>query len=133
MLRAMWSSVAAVAAFGAIGCVARYLLSLGMVRWLGEAFPWGTMAANVIGSFLLGAIMELWGTRRMFGVEGRVALGTGLMGGFTTYSSFNYETIRLFEQGATLRAGAYVGATVFVCLVAGALGVLAARAIKGAS
>lgn len=129
-IRAMWK-VTLIALGGAAGTALRYGISVGMLRWLGPAFPWGTLAANVIGSFLLGVVMEVSGERELFGVQAKLVLGTGVMGGFTTYSSFNLETLRLAEQGAWGRAAIYVGATVAVCLLAGLGGLALARSLKG--
>lgn len=116
---------------GAAGTALRYGVSVGMLRWIGPSFPFGTLAANVLGSFLLGVVMEASGNRELFGVQAKLVLGTGVMGGFTTYSSFNLETIRLAEQGAWGRAGLYLAATVAVCLVAGVGGVALVRSLKG--
>lgn len=126
----MWAIVM-IGLGGAAGSVLRYLLSLGATRWLGATLPWGTLAANVIGSFALGVLMELSGERRIAGVQARLVLGTGVLGGFTTYSSFNLETLRLFEQGAVVRGGAYLLATILVCMLAGFAGIALARALKG--
>lgn len=127
----MWK-LALIAAGGGLGTALRYLVGLGATRWLGVGFPWGTLAVNVVGSLLLGVVMEVAGQRQIAGVEARLVLGTGVLGGFTTYSSFNLETIRLAEQGAWGRAGAYLAATVIVCLLAGVGGVAIARWVRGA-
>lgn len=120
----------AIALGGALGTALRYGLNVATVAWLGPALPYGTFAANVVGSFLLGIVMEVAGGREILGTDARLVLGTGVLGGFTTYSSFNLEAIRLAEQGAWARAGGYVGATVVVCVIAGIAGVAAARALK---
>ena len=116
---------------GAFGTSLRYGIGVGMTKWLGQGFPYGTLLANVLGSFLLGLVMESVGEREVIGVQWRLVLGTGVMGGFTTYSSFNLETIRLAEQGAWGRAGLYLGATLVVCVLAGLGGVALARSIRG--
>lgn len=116
---------------GAAGTSLRYGIAVGMTRWLGVSFPWGTLAANLLGSFLLGVVMEAAGDRAIAGVPAKLVLGTGVMGGFTTYSSFNLETIRLAEQGAFGRAGLYLGLTVVACLAAGLGGVALVRSLKG--
>ena len=113
---------------GAAGTAARYLLSAGLLRALGPAFPYGTLAVNVIGSFLLGVIMQAGLDTTVLSPTVRVVLGTGVMGGFTTYSAFNYEALQYVQQGAWATAGLYVVATLLVCLAAAALGVAAARA-----
>src|SRR5579884_1199708 len=109
---------------GAFGTGARYLLGTWAVRNWGERFPFGTLAINAIGSFLLVVILILGTQGRVLSPSTRVVLGTGVMGGFTTYSTFNYEALRFLQQGAYGAAAAYVGATLFGCLAAGGLAVL---------
>lgn len=116
---------------GALGTAARYLLSGWLLRVLGPAFPYGTLAVNVIGSFLLGALMHVGLQTALLSPTARLVLGTGVMGGFTTYSTFNYETLQYLQQGAWGLAGLNVAATLLVCLAAGALGVAAARLLVG--
>ena len=124
MGRLLWISLG-----GALGTAARYLVSVGLLRALGPAFPYGTLAVNVIGSFLLGVIMQAGLDTTVLSPTARVVLGTGVMGGFTTYSTFNYETLQYLQEGAWAMAGLNVGTTLFVCLAAGALGVAVARAL----
>lgn len=122
-----------VAAGGALGSALRYGVSLVLVREdMRSGFPWATFAVNVLGSFFLGMVAESLVGKRLFGVDARAVVGTGLLGGFTTYSSFNLETLRLVDAGQHGRAGLYVGATLVVCLVAGLLGLYAGKAIRGA-
>lgn len=78
---------------GAAGTGARYLMSVWALTLLGPAFPWGTIAVNVTGSFLLGGLMHLALTTGILTPTLRLALTSGLLGGFTTYSTFNYETL----------------------------------------
>lgn len=116
---------------GAVGTGARYLLSGWVLRMAGPGFPWGTLAVNVLGSFLLGLILEVSLATDLFPPTLRVALTTGLLGGFTTYSTFNYETLQLFQQEDWLLGGANVLATVVLCLAAGGIGVAAGRLLAG--
>ena len=116
---------------GALGTVARYLLSVWLLRTLGPAFPYGTLAVNVIGSFLLGVIMQAGLDTTILSPAARVVLGTGVMGGFTTYSTFNYETLQYLQEGAWAMASLNVATTLLVCLAAGALGVAVARGLLG--
>lgn len=115
---------------GGLGSLARY----GVGRWLGPApagaFPWSTFAVNVAGSLLLGALVG-WSLQREVGESTRAFVAVGLLGGFTTYSSFNAETLALFGQRGALVAGGYVLATVVACLAAGLAGGAAARALAG--
>ena len=116
---------------GGAGSGARYLLSGWVLAKTGSGFPWGTFAVNVIGSFLLGLLMYLGLETETLSPTLRIGLTTGLMGGFTTYSTFNYETMRFLQDGAWLPATANVLATVLVCLTAGLLGHHAGRWLVG--
>jgi fluoride exporter len=126
MMRVLWISLG-----GAVGTAARYLLSGWLLRVLGPAFPYGTLAVNVIGSFLLGAIMHVGLNTTLLSPAARLVLGTGVMGGFTTYSTFNYETLQYAQEGAWGLAGLNLGVTVVTCLIAGLLGAAAARLVVG--
>jgi len=116
---------------GAAGTGARYLISGWALAVLGPAFPWGTLIINVSGSFLLGILMQVGLTTTLFSPTLRLALTTGVMGGFTTYSTFNYETIRYAQGGSWQVAIGNVAATVFVCLVAGLAGIALGRWMFG--
>jgi fluoride exporter len=116
---------------GAAGTGARYLISGWALTALGTSFPWGTLAVNVIGSFLIGAIMHVSLTTQLISPMLRLALTTGVMGGFTTYSAFNYETLRYLQDGARLYALANVVLMLALCLAAGAAGLWAARLLVG--
>ncbi len=116
---------------GAAGTGARYLVGTGMLRWLGPAFPFGTLAVNLGGSLLLGAVMELGAGHGLLSADLRVVLATGVMGGFTTYSSFNHETLGYLQRGAWFLGGGYLGLTLLGCSTAGALGIAAARWLAG--
>jgi CrcB protein len=96
-----------------------------------HGFPWATFTANALGSLGLGLVFVLAEDRSLFGADLRLLLGTGVMGGFTTYSAFNLETIGLMQSGGWGRAALYMGGTVVVCLIAGALGLIIGRAIRG--
>jgi CrcB protein len=112
----------------ALGGGARYLLSLGALRLLGPSFPYGTLTVNVLGSFLIGLLMHL-GLEALVSPTARIFLTTGVMGGLTTYSTFNYETLRLAADGDWHLAAVNVTATLLTCLVAGALGLASGRAL----
>lgn len=116
---------------GAIGTAARYGVSVWTRQAFGEAFPYGTLAVNVVGSFLLGVIMVAGARTELLSPTARMVLSVGVMGGFTTYSSFNYETLKLFEDGAGKLAIANLFATLLGCFAAGALGVALARRVFG--
>lgn len=116
-----------IALFGALGCLTRYFVSGWTYALVGRGLPWGTLAVNVAGSFLLGLIMEgsLRSTLLSPGV--RMGITVGFMGGFTTFSTFSYETFRLLEEGSFLQAGANVLFNVAVCIVFAGLGIHLAR------
>ena len=116
---------------GAIGTAARYGISLWSRGALGTAFPWGTLIVNVVGSFLLGVIMFVGLNTELISPTVRLALGTGVMGGFTTYSSFNYETLKLVEDGSLRLAAINLLATLLGCFLAGFLGIALARKLVG--
>jgi fluoride exporter len=114
---------------GAIGSGARFVLSSYCRQLLGASFPYGTFAVNVLGSFLIGIIMRLGTTSEILPYTVRLTLGTGVMGGFTTYSSFNYETLQLLEDGALLLGLINILLTLVGCLVAGWLGLATAKSL----
>ena len=115
-----------VAVGGALGAVARFWVGLGAVSLLGAGWPFGTLAVNVAGSFGIGAVASgPWATEAM-----RAAVVTGLLGGFTTFSAFSLETVRMIEAGRTGHALAYVAAQIFLCLGAAYLGVSLSRALS---
>jgi CrcB protein len=126
MTRLLWICLG-----GAVGTGARYLTSVWALRLFGPGFPYGTLIVNVTGSFLLGVIMHVGLTSELLSPTLRVVLASGLMGGFTTYSSFNYETLQYVQDGRWGLAAANLGVTVLACLLAGALGLWAGRLVAG--
>jgi CrcB protein len=116
---------------GAAGSGARYLLSGWVLGVTGSTFPYGTLAVNLLGSFLLGALMQIGLTTEWMSPAVRLGLTTGVMGGFTTYSTFSYETTRLLQDGAWGSAALNVGGTVLGCLVASVLGLSAGKLLAG--
>ena len=117
----------AIAAGGAIGALLRYWTSIAVHGRLGMAFPYGTLAVNVLGSLLMG-FLYIWLIDRMAaGPALRAFLLVGVLGAFTTFSSFSMETLNLLEAGHPGKALANVLVSVVVCVTAAGLGVLAAR------
>ena len=114
---------------GAIGTGARYAVGLWAEGRLGSAFPYGTLIVNVVGCFLIAVVMQTAASVATFPPTLRFALATGFLGGFTTYSSFGYETTRLAQDGARGAALANFAATTVACFLAVLLGLAAARAI----
>ena len=123
--------VVLVALGGAIGSVARYGVGSLAAQIFGAAFPVGTLLVNLSGSFLIAVIMHVALAGTAISLELRIFLTTGIMGGYTTYSSFNYETLALIDQRAYGLAGLNVAATVVGCFLAGVLGLAAGRALSG--
>ncbi len=115
--------------FGGLGCVARFLASSWTYQLLGRSLPYGTLLVNVVGSFLLALLMALGLRSSLLSAELRMGLAVGFMGGFTTFSTFSYETLRLLEEGSVWQAGANVLLNVFLCLGFAWLGLLVARLI----
>ena len=114
---------------GAIGSGARYLCASTLQTATGSGFPIGTLAVNVIGSFVICAIMHLGTTANIISPAWRLFLTTGIMGGFTTYSAFDYDTYRYVQQGAWAPAALNVGLTLAACFLAGMAGDAVARLI----
>jgi CrcB protein len=117
---------------GAIGSGARYLVALWSLAALGMAFPYGTLLVNAVGSFLICAVMHWTVAARVLSPTLGLFLTTGVMGGFTTYSTFDYETFKYAQQGAYGLAGLYVGATLVLCFAAGFAGDLVAKLVTRA-
>ncbi len=120
---------------GAVGTGARYLLGGLVSRWLGADFPYGTLVINVLGSFLIGIIQQVGLSSLMIPDTLRLVLSIGVMGGFTTYSSFSYETMKLIETGSWLGATLNVVLTTVLCVGGCAVGLALGRALvegKGA-
>jgi len=117
---------------GGFGSGARYLVGGWVAQALGSAFPYGTIGINALGSFLISVVMYLSLTAGAITPDLRLLLATGIMGGFTTYSTFNYESLAFFQQGAWLLGALNILATVFVCLAAGAIGLMLSRWAFGA-
>ena len=125
------SRVFLVALGGALGSVARYGVGVAAPRVLGAGFPWGTLLVNVVGSFLIAGVMHLAVATAAISPSARLFLTTGVIGGFTTYSTFNYETLNLVGERLWGVATLNVGVTVVGCLVAGVLGQATGRALAG--
>ncbi|MBS1110527.1 MAG: camphor resistance protein CrcB [Anaeromyxobacteraceae bacterium] len=121
------SKLLLVCAGGAIGSGARYLVGSWAVTAWGTGFPWGTLVVNLTGSFLISVIMYLGLEVGAVGPDLRMFLAVGVMGGFTTYSSFNHETLVLAQRGQWGLAAGYVGATLLGAWVAGLAGLLLAQ------
>jgi CrcB protein len=113
---------------GAVGSVGRFVLSGLVANWVGATFPWGTMVVNVTGSFAIGFIATFTGPegRAFLGGHARQFLMTGVLGGYTTFSSFSLQTLNLVQDGEWTRAAGNVLLSVAACLFAVWLGHVAA-------
>ena len=124
------SKLVAVALGGSFGAVLRFLISNGVYHWLGRGFPYGTLVVNVIGSFLMGLLVESLILQRIaITLEYRAAILVGLFGSLTTFSTFSLETVYLIEQGSWGKAALNVGISLFVCIFAVWLGLLVGRSL----
>jgi fluoride exporter len=118
-----------VAVGGLVGSVARYWLAGVVQNFTDHAFPTGTLAVNVLGSFVIGLVMVLSLERGLLDDELRILLATGFCGGFTTMSTFSYETLALVRDGEGLSALGNVGITLAACFAATWAGAVVARLI----
>jgi CrcB protein len=107
-----------VAAGGAIGSVARYLVNVWSGRLLGTDFPWHTFFVNVLGCFAMGALIELMALKLNVSNEIRAFLTTGVLGGFTTFSAFSLDFALLIERKAFAAAALYTAGSVVLSLIA---------------
>jgi CrcB protein len=118
-----------VAIGGAIGSVLRYLIHTQSSQWFGSTFPYGTLLINVVGSLLIGFLSYTLIERISVSEEVRLAVLVGVLGGFTTFSTFSLETLNLLTQGHFISALSNVIFSVVACLLACFLGLSLARAI----
>jgi CrcB protein len=115
---------------GAAGTGARYLVALWAAQRIGSAFPFGTLIVNLVGCFAIAGVMHA-AAALSWPATLRSAITIGFIGGLTTYSSFNYETSRLLEEGAPGAATLNALATILGSFMAGWLGLLSARLLLG--
>ena len=118
-----------VALGGAIGAAARHGVNVGSARLLGTAFPWHTLAVNVLGCLAMGLLIGLMAQKLTVPADIRAFLTTGILGGFTTFSAFALDFALLVERKSLFAAGAYVGASVVMSLVAVFAGLHLMRAL----
>lgn len=125
-------NVAVVCAGSALGGGARYLVTLATanIKALGAGFPHGTLIVNAVGCFLITFLMAIAAATAM-STNLRLFLTTGFLGGLTTYSTFDYETTKFFQDGVPATGLLNLAVTVLGCFAAGLLGIAAARAIVG--
>lgn len=114
---------------GAIGAAARYLLNVGMGRWLGPGFPWATLAANVSGCLLMGLLAGLLIGREAETTALRTFLATGILGGFTTFSAFSLDFANLLHRGDAAAAFVYAAGSVLLSVAAVFAGLAIAKGL----
>ena len=118
-----------IAVGGAAGALLRYWMSNSIYAVLGRAFPYGTLSVNVTGSLLMGLCYVFMFERMDIGVEWRAGLMIGLLGAFTTFSTFSIETLNLIESGEQLRAGMNILLSVTLCILGCWIGMIIGREI----
>lgn len=123
----MLTTLAQVALGGALGASGRYLTGVAAIRLMGPGFPWGTLAVNLIGSFVMGVLVVLLG--HLSANRFAPLLMTGVLGGFTTFSAFSLDALTIWERGQQGLAALYVGVSVVGSLAAIAAGLWIARSI----
>ena len=118
-----------VALGGALGAVSRFCIGNIVSKCLGSALPYGTFLINIVGCFFMGLLMTVIAERQLLPSAWRLFLCVGFLGGFTTFSSFGYETFSLINNGKLLEALGYAGCSVVLGLLAAVIGVYIGRAI----
>ena len=119
----------AVGAGGALGAMARHGVSRLALKTFGPNFPWGTFIANVAGSFLMGVLIVWLTTREPVSANLRAFLSVGILGAFTTFSTFSLDTIMLFREKAYMAASGYMLGSVALSLAGLLLGLTIAKAV----
>ena len=123
----LFSQLIFIALGGAIGAVLRFAGSNAVYSFLGRDFPYGTLMVNVLGSFLMGLLAILFIERLDSAPEFRAFFLVGLLGAFTTFSTFSIETFYLIEQGEVLKAGLNMLLSVVLCVIAVSIGIFLGR------
>ena len=123
--------LAAVALGGALGAVGRYLVMSAVALWFGLSFPWGTLTVNVVGSFAMGALIEISALAWSPSPEVRALLAVGVLGAFTTFSTFSLDVVALIGRGAHTAAGAYIALSVVLSIAALFAGLHLFRSLLG--
>ncbi len=128
MMTYLWIAIGS-----ALGGMARHWCTMVATALFGAAFPWGTLFINILGSFVIGFFFALTGPGGRLDVplDARLFVMTGICGGYTTFSAFSLQTLSLFQDGAWLRGGTYVAASVVLCLIAVWAGYALAMVING--
>ncbi len=117
---------------GGIGAILRHSVNVAAPRLLGGGFPTGTLTVNIVGSFVMGLLVEWFALKMDPGQHWRLFLTTGILGGFTTFSAFSLDTALLIERGELTLAAGYAALSVIVSVAGLFLGLYLVRAILGA-
>ncbi len=123
------TQIISIAAGGAVGALLRFWVSNGVYALLGRGFPYGTLAVNVIGSLAMGLLYVFFLERMTVSAELRGAVLIGLLGSFTTFSTFSIETLNLIAQADFMKAGLNMLLSLFACLMAAWFGLVVGRQI----
>lgn len=121
--------VLAIATGGAIGAVLRHFIGMLSLHLMGANFPWGTLSVNVLGSFIMGVLITYFALMWNPPQEIRAFLTVGLLGAFTTFSTFSLDVVTLWERGASMAATGYIMASVMFSILALMAGMTFVRAI----
>ncbi|MBR0552261.1 fluoride efflux transporter CrcB [Stakelama marina] len=114
---------------GAIGAGGRHLVGKATLLWFGPGYPWGTLSANIIGGFVMGLLAGTLARTSLGGENIRLFIGVGMLGGFTTFSSFSLDAINMLERGDWITGIGYVLVSVIGSLLALTLGLGFVRAV----
>jgi CrcB protein len=125
-----WRSIAAIGVGGGIGSILRYLVTLGMTQQFGPGYPWATFTINVTGSFIIGLVFELAQTRMGFSPVLRLFLMTGILGGYTTFSTYALDIVTLFSDRAPGLGVLYAAGSVVLGFLAAFAGIVLVRAFS---
>jgi len=114
---------------GALGAILRHFMAGAITRWFGSGFPLGIMLVNILGSLLMGFLVTALATRFEASPEMRGFIAVGLLGGFTTFSTFSLETVLLMERGELMQAALYILGSVFLAVAGLMAGMWLARTL----
>ena len=120
-------NIISIAIGGAFGSLCSYGISNGIYILLGKGFPYGTLAVNILGSIIMGSVYVLMVERAVISEELRAGITIGLLGAFTTFSTFSIETLNLIESGEIVKAGLNVFLSVVLCISACWIGLIVTR------
>jgi CrcB protein len=113
-----WGLLLAIAIGGALGSLARHFLSSGIYGLTGTLFPWGIFVVNILGGFVMGLVVELGALKFSYSLEMRAFMTTGILGGFTTFSTFSLDAALLIERGDWLLAALYMAGSAVLSVAA---------------